>query len=127
MTEQAEAFADTAVRHNFALDFTPHSMSALEDTLRVMLRTRFPLALFTGRLDAKRYAPMIPIVGAYVGEVFRRNLGGEWALYDGEPALRFGDDRWVFPLAKADKRFRHGRGDRLDFFYDVMSATVART
>ncbi len=52
-----------------------------------------------------------------MGEVFIRSIGGEWSVHPeyGE-GVDLGDDRWVFPTAKAAKRFANGQEDNLAFY-----------
>ena len=65
------------------------------------------------------------IYGAYIGEVMRRNIGGEWILDDklarGQkiPAMRKGQMQ-TSPFAKVYKRIMNGPEDDVWFYYRVF-------
>ena len=127
MRLQADALAGTASTHGYDLNYSWDSLETLERMLDALFSTRNPLGRMRGKLSIRRFQPMVPVVGAYVGEVLRQRLGGEWRVNEelDEPGLRFDVETWIFPLAKAEKRFRNGHSDAFPFFADVMAATVA--
>lgn len=126
MRARAEALASTASAHGYDLDYSWESLETLERMLDALFLTRSPLGRMRGKLSIKRFQQMVPVVGAYVGEVLRQRLGGEWSINDefDEPGLLFRPGTWIFPLAKAEKRFRNGHSDEFPFFADAMAATV---
>ena len=75
----------------------------------------------TGKANAQ-FLDMAPVVGAYVGEVLIRNLGGTWivAEEEGEPGVSDGGGLVAFPLAKARRRFENGHEDSVHDFYEVL-------
>lgn len=56
-------------------------------------------------------------VGAYIGEVIRRERGGEWVADDSDPqaeiniSLRLADGTTCWPVQRAMKRFKNGAAD----------------
>ena len=61
------------------------------------------------------------MLGGYIGEVFRRARGGEWALDQEYQALGLHrGDRWVFPPAKVHKRLTNGAEDNLWSYFNVL-------
>jgi hypothetical protein len=123
MIARAEALVATARGHGYELDYRIASLETLDSMLDDLFAVRNPIGRMRGRLAIRRFEPMVPIVGAYVGETLRRECGGDWGVNEefDEPGLLLPPDRWIFPLAKAEKRFRHGHSDSLSFFAEVMS------
>ncbi len=59
-------------------------------------------------------------IGAYVGEVIIRHIGGNWHP-DGKPEVNsIGPIAAVFPLEKAHKRFTNGKQDSLSWYYHAI-------
>ena len=69
-------------------------------------------------------------LGAYVGEVIRRDVGGEWEADDGDPeagrnlALRLPDDSVVFPVQRAIGRMRNGAEDGIVAYAVALGVDV---
>jgi hypothetical protein len=62
-------------------------------------------------------------IGAYVGELLRRECGGHWlALEDGSPYLQLANQLTLNPLALVDRHFDEGRGADIHAFYKVYRA-----
>jgi hypothetical protein len=122
MIARAEALVATARSHGYDLDYRIASLETLDGMLDDLFAVRNPLGRMRGKLAIGRSERMVPIVGAYVGEAFRRERGGDWGVNEefDEPGLLLPPDRWLFPLAKAEKRFRNGHSDSLAFFAEVM-------
>jgi hypothetical protein len=72
-----------------------------------------------GGLLSEQVGSRIFAVGAYVGETFRRQLGGEWVGDDKDPqaeiniSVKFADGSIVWPVQRAMKRFRNGPEDSI--------------
>ena len=79
-----------------------------------------------GKLFSKVPSPdhiqtMCKMLGGYVGEVYRRQKGGEWAINDRFKA--FGVNRggtWIFPPAKIHKRLTNGDEDNIWVYFQVL-------
>lgn len=71
-----------------------------------------PGGLLAGKVGSRIFA-----LGAYVGEVIRREGGGQWQGDDSDPdaeinlALRLKSGTIIWPIQRAMKRFKNGRAD----------------
>lgn len=71
----------------------------------------------SGRLLSQDLGSRIFALGAYIGEVVRRKLGGEWAGNDADPEaeiaieLRLADGTCCWPVQRIMKRFKNGAED----------------
>lgn len=127
------AYAEDAVDHarsasGVALDYSPESIRNVEAVLQT-LYAALPKG-FLGRLlrkapSAQDLDTMCKMYGGYLGEVFRRAGGGEWA-FDTEISpgqtvicLRKGDAK-VFPPAKVFKRLTNGPEDDVWMYSQVI-------
>lgn len=100
---------------SLTLDFSPQSLAALDD---------FISQTFEGPNASPAPGSMQVDVGAYVGEVVRRHVGGRW-VEDGSLRDLAGDVAEVHPIGKARKRFANGSQDSLAWFYEVVRRHVA--
>jgi hypothetical protein len=128
--EAMEAFSLDAVdyaltQYGLTLDFTQESLTHVE-AIATALHKEMPKG-FLGKLLKRGPSEqdldlMSKMLGGYVGEVIRRQRGGDWAISEqfNTLGLKFSDDEWVFPLAKAYKRLTNGSEDDLAFFYKVI-------
>jgi hypothetical protein len=63
------------------------------------------------------------LVGAYLGEILRRELGGEWvAITDGDEFAVKAGDVSIFPIAQVRKFFADPAANGLAFFAEVFVA-----
>jgi hypothetical protein len=122
MHRKAEAMARAAAERGTTLDFTPESLADLDELLDRLFGRRWPVGR-NGRLDARRFAPMVDGVAAYVGETLRRTAGGDWDLH-GErgPGVRAASGEWAFPAETARRRFELGHEASLS----AVGAAMAR-
>ena len=61
------------------------------------------------------------MLGGYIGEIYRRSKGGEWAINEEFHAIGLlVDETWIFPPAKVYKRLTNGAEDDLWFYFRVM-------
>lgn len=67
-------------------------------------------------------------LGAYIGEVFRRVVGGEWVIHSDKlgqvPAVRCGD-LTIFPHDKVRKRLVDGPRDNLFAYFEVFKGQAS--
>lgn len=106
------------------LDFSEESMKQLETILE-----RYHASLPRGIKKLFRKGPTEEQIhqvsmmwGAYLGEVMRKHLGGEWGMskhFDNAIAF-FWKDSEVYPPAKVSKRIVGGDGDNVWVFYQVL-------
>jgi hypothetical protein len=123
MQRKAEAFAAAAAAQGQPLDYSLESLVALDALLDSLFARRWALRS-GGRLDTKRFAPMIEPVGAYLGEALRHTLGGEWDHDDDAvdgPRLRLPSGTVVAPVEQAHRRFEAGHEAALG----VLAASLA--
>lgn len=132
VNDMMEAYALDAVDHardHFAtdLDFTSGSVEAVEQIL-----SKLYVAIPRGVKKLLRRAPsedtldqICKMYGGYVGEVFRRQRGGEWE-FDQEIlpgylviTLRNGHSK-IFPPSKVRKRLDNGPEDNVWSYFRVM-------
>lgn len=111
-TAQAAAFVDIMgdLAPQVRLDFTPQSLKALD---------AFIGATFEGPSASPAPDSLQADVGAYVGEVIRRNIGGTWSA-DGSLRDVGGEVSQIDSFGKARKRFANGDEDSLAWFYEVV-------
>ena len=122
MQRSAEAFVKAAAESGYTLDYSIGSLELLDDMLDHLFSVRSPIGRRRGKLAIRRFESMVRPTGAYVGEALRRATGADWAVHEefGE-GLHLPPDHWIFPLAKAEKRFVNGHEDSLGFFGEVMA------
>lgn len=94
------------------LDFTPDSLRALDDLIAKDV-SKNPL-------DPQALAD---VIGAYVGEVFVRRLGGSWQGTESEPLLSIGDAT-LDPVERAKLRIHEGRKKSLIGYYEEAAREV---
>ena len=112
----AELVAAALTRDGYQADFTPASLWEIDRFFDEHTRKGVPRRW--GLLE-KDTSVRLFSVGAYVGEVIRRELGGEWEGDDEDGqaelnlALRLPDDGIVWPVQQAVARMRNGGKDGL--------------
>jgi hypothetical protein len=121
MAQFAEHFVEFASDFGYRLDYSDGSVEVVERLIREQLASRQRWS--RGKVK-KANRPIASLAGAYLGEVMRRNLGGEWGWmpdYD-VAAIQTPEGAWTSPPAKAQKRFDNGTEDDLVFYYDVIKS-----
>ena len=107
-----EAVEHAKERFGFDLDYSPESISQVEEALAEV---------------ANDIEWLCRMYGGYVGEVLRRQHGGEWSLDDDLPdaerviGLTLSNGTRLFPPSKVAKRLHQGEGDSIKFYYKVVS------
>ena len=97
-----------------SLAFTKSNISDLEEVL-LALRDMGDESALSGACF---------MVGAYVGELLRREIGGQWAMSaDGVASLQFpeGGDK-IFPVEKVRKFIQNSEGESLVFYVKALLA-----
>ncbi len=123
------AYAEDAVdfaRCNFAvdLDYSNQSIERIENIAARLYDTK-PKGLL-GRLFRKgpsddQIQSICKMLGGYIGEVYRRSKGGDWAINQEFQAIGIlADETWIFPPAKVYKRLTNGAEDDLWVYFRVM-------
>ena len=131
MREYAQAAVTYArdVAHR-ELDYSVESLQTVElilETYHCDLPRGLFARLFRRGPSEQEIERMAQIFGAYLGEVIRRHLGGEWQpehpLSPEIPGMIVGGTM-IAPWSKAYKRIVDGPGANLLFFYRVLSNQV---
>jgi hypothetical protein len=126
MTAYAEDAVDFASRNfGMSLDYTPESIQQVE-AIAERLRNARPKG-FIGKIFRKGPTDedvqvVCKMLGGYIGEVYRRSKGGEWAINEEYCAIGvILGKTWMFPPAKVHKRLANGTEDNLWSYFKVMS------
>jgi hypothetical protein len=120
--EDAVAFA----RQNFgiSLDYSNESIRQIEVITEKLVQARpkgIVGKLFRRAPSEEEVQKVCKMLGGYIGEVYRRAKGGEWALNQEHQALGLRRaDSWVFPPAKVHKRLSNGAEDNLWSYFNVL-------
>ena len=110
--ERAADWIATALQSSgYGADFTPQSLWEIERFFdeHVEVGQPVPGGLLSEDLGQRLFA-----VGSYVGEVIRRECGGQWSGDDADPqaeinvAVRFPDESIIWPVQRVMKRYASG-------------------
>jgi hypothetical protein len=120
-----ERLADDFVRSmrdlDWELDYSEESIRTLEDMIDRQFADWRPWR--SGKV-AKKNLPIASLVGAYLGEVMIRHVGGRWGwMPDFDvAAVQLPSGTWTSPPAKAQKRFLSGEEDDLVVYYQALKS-----
>ncbi|HKQ78173.1 MAG TPA: hypothetical protein VJ810_31025 [Blastocatellia bacterium] len=112
---KASAWIATALSSSgYIADFTAASLWQIDRFFdeQTQAGTAKPGGLLSQDLGSRLFA-----IGAYIGEVIRRERGGEWVADDNDPqaeiniALRLTDGAICWPVQRTVKRFKNGPED----------------
>jgi hypothetical protein len=112
----AEWIADALTSSGYAADFSSTSLTEVDRFFDEHAPDGKPLP---NGLLARELGPRMFALGAYVGEVIRRNIGGEWAVDEDNPnaeidlELRLSDGSTVWPVQRVMKRYQNGPEDAI--------------
>jgi len=137
ISDVMQAYAEDAVdlarqRYSIDLDYSEASVKDVEAILTTMyyaLPTDLLSRLLRRRPTDEQIWQMAKVWGGYVGEVMRRQWGGEWVTETkAQPGtvitLRIrGDD--IFPPATVHKRLVSGPADSVWHYYQVLKKELA--
>jgi hypothetical protein len=119
MNRLAEEFVASMRDLGWELDFSEQSVQTLEAMVEQQFEDWRPWR--NGKV-AKKNLPIASLVGAYLGEVMIRQIGGHWGWmpeFD-VAAIQLPSGTWTSPPAKAQKRFVDGKEDNLAFYYEAL-------
>jgi hypothetical protein len=122
----AEWIARALVASGYAADFTPASAREVDRFIEEHSQRGRPLrkGLLKENLGKKLFA-----LGAYVGEVLRRDLGGSWVTDDADAQgeinvmLLLTGEKGVWPVQKVTRRFQSGSSESLGAYVSAIKAT----
>ncbi len=130
LARSAAELAEIATRHALkfyatTLDFSAKSIADVELILG-RLSDQVPRTWLAKKLKRSPSPDEVFKIGmyygCYLGEVIRREFGGEWRMVkisgsDPTMAIRWGEGNMSFPVSKAHKRLFEGEGDNVEVFY----------
>jgi hypothetical protein len=119
LTKLANDAVDVASKKNIKLDFTPASIAALESFCDQIYREN-QISWFQKLRGKKPYSIDFPtsLLGAYLGETLRKQIGGLWENEEGEGWALVTDRGRCYPLNKVWKRLTNGDEDNLMLYFD---------
>jgi hypothetical protein len=114
--ERADWIARALRSSNYRTNFTPQSLWDIDLFFDDHGQNGAPKA---GGLLSEQLGPRLFALGAYVGEVIRRSVGGEWQTDDADPrgeinvALKLPDGSVIWPVQRVMKRLKNGPEDAI--------------
>jgi hypothetical protein len=123
MRRLADQFVGMMRELEWELDYSEESVRTLEDMIDRQFADWW---LWPRKAVAKKNLPIASLVGAYLGEVMIRHIGGRWGwMPDFDvAAVELPSGTWTSPPAKAQKRFLSGEEDNLLFYYQALKASA---
>jgi len=70
--------------------------------------------------DEKKRKQLVDMIGSFLGECFRVNYGGEWAILDDRLGVKFTGNNVAFPYTKVWKQYENGFEDSILSFYETF-------
>jgi hypothetical protein len=128
VSTSAEWLAEALKSHQIEADFSLESLAALDRFLAASISAQLPGSrdFLSDDLSFRAFA-----IGAYVGEVIRREKGGEWTSDPSDPlveiniALAFEDGSECFPMKRVFERLNNGPASSLTSFAVELGLTPA--
>lgn len=123
----AEWISQALQSSGYRADFSPESLWHIDFFFDDHSRNGEPIpgGLLSEDLGIRLFA-----LGAYVGEVLRRNIGGEWLVDDTDPqaeinvALKLASGALCWPIQRVIKRFKNGPEDGIAAYGAGMGLQV---
>ena len=123
MAELASAYVERAKKSDVALDYTDASIEAA-DGIGLRMYEALPRYRSSAPIEDLRSA-LASELGAYIGETFIRNHGGQWgwvaATGNRMFGLRTNAGRSAYPIVKARKRLQGAEHDSLAVVYGFLT------
>lgn len=127
------AYAGDAV--NFArqkfqvtLDYSVESIGPVEEIAKQLYSPKAQGLLgklFNAKPSPQDLEQTCKMLGGYIGEVYRRQKGGEWAMNDKFKVVGIcRGTSWIFPPAKVQKRLINGDEDNLQFYFQFLMTSA---
>jgi hypothetical protein len=126
MVAYSEDALDLANQMGFSLDYSEESVKLLDEILEKyhqgLPKAKGILKLFSRGPSEKDIIQMSKIWGGYLGEVIRRNIGGEWGMsenFHNAISLTINSTE-LYPPAKVTKRILNGTEDSVYAYYQIV-------
>lgn len=139
INEMMEAYSQDAVDYVYKidqtkLDFSETSVKTIE-RISANLHEALPRGIFSKILkqgpSEDNIENMAKMLGGYLGEVIRRQWGGEWSLETtaqvGKVLTLHVKSSDIFPTAKVYKRITNGSEDNLWHYYQVLKSDFMKS
>lgn len=129
LNNSADWIARALRSSNYRANFTPQSLWEIDLFFDDHGKDGAPKpgGLLSQPLGARLFA-----LGAYVGEVVRRSVGGEWQTDDSDPrgeinvALKLPDGSLIWPVQRVMKRLRNGPEDGIAAYGALLGVAVGK-
>ena len=125
--DSANWIARALCSSNYRATFTPQSLWDIDLFFDDQTKDGAPKP---GGLLAQQTGYRLFALGAYVGEVIRRNWDGEWLTNDADPqgeiniALKLPDGSIIWPMQRVMKRLKNGPEDSIAAYGDACGIAV---
>lgn len=112
----AEWMSKALISSGYKTDFSLNSLREIDRFFKEQAANGKAKA---GGLLAEKLGQRLFGIGAYIGEVIRRNAGGEWNGNDADPkaeiniSLKLKGGEVIWPVQRAMKRFKNGEEDSI--------------
>ncbi|MFO0959442.1 MAG: DUF3806 domain-containing protein [Isosphaeraceae bacterium] len=116
----AERAVELAAQSGYVLDFSAASVHRLEDWIHSME---------VQKLDAEERKLLVSAWGAYLGECFRREIGGEWVSWldgRGNSVALKARGLALLPVESVRKRVDQGHATPLPSYYKTLHLELQR-
>ena len=125
----AEQISRALSQSGYKADFSLESLKQVDQFFEEQVANGQPKpgGLLSQQLGARLFA-----IGAYVGEVIRRQNGGEWQSDDNDPqaeiniAVRLQTGVILWPVQRVMKRFKNGAEDGIWIYGAAAPASATR-
>ncbi|NOV01191.1 hypothetical protein GC097_14330 [Paenibacillus sp. LMG 31457] len=124
MIAYSEDAIELASKMGLKLDYSEESLETVNEILE-RYHQGIPKGikkLFSKGPSEEQILQMSKVWGGYLGEVIRRNLGGDWEMsknFNNAISLVVSSTE-VYPPAKVNKRILNGKEDDISFYYKVL-------
>ncbi|MBP0725797.1 hypothetical protein J5Y03_11505 [Bacillus sp. RG28] len=128
MIAYSEDALDLASQMGISLDYSEDSLKLLDEILEeyhLGLPKGIKKLFFRGPSE-EDIVQMSKIWGGYLGEVIRRNIGGEWEMsknFNNAISLTINNTE-IYPPAKVNKRIINGKEDEVFFYYHAIKEDI---
>lgn len=129
LNEMMAAYAEDAVgfaraKFGVSLNYANDSIQAVESVAEKLFQAQ-PKGvvgkLFRKAPSEEEIQTVCKMLGGYIGEVYRRSKGGNWAINEEFQALGISHgENWIFPPSKVHKRLTNGAEDNLWSYFSVL-------
>jgi hypothetical protein len=118
--QEVVGFAKTTFK--VKLDFSEKSIKEVEKILAALYESITP----ENKPTDNQLQSAAMLWGSYIGEVIRRNYGGEWQKTSAGIIFKIANAE-LYPLDKVYKRLTNGVEDNIEFYYETFKEQALKT